>query len=219
MVIREMSREECLHVLAGVKLARLAYTYENQPYVVPVYFAYHEASGCLYGFTTPGQKVEGMRANPLVCVEVDGITADNQWVSVIATGRYKELPETPGSDGKRLWVQERLAQDGGAMPAWSAGSRHRTGADERERAWEILKTRPMWWEPACTLWAVRTHRGSPEPFHSVFYKIQIDSVTGYEATREDRDALPAPHVGKLGLLRGTLTRLFGGRSKEAGSAF
>ena len=29
-----------------------------------------KASGCLYGFTTPGQKVEWMRANPLVCVEV-----------------------------------------------------------------------------------------------------------------------------------------------------
>ena len=60
---------------------------ENQPYVVPVYLTYDVLSGgepCLYGFTTPGQKIEWMRANPLVCVEVDEVTAHDQWVSVIA---------------------------------------------------------------------------------------------------------------------------------------
>src|ERR1035438_8576432 len=102
MMIREMSREECLGVLAGARLARLACAHENQPYVVPVYLAYQEASGCFFGFTTPGQKVEWMRANPLVCVEVDKIVADDQWVSVIAFGRYEELPEDPGSNGERL---------------------------------------------------------------------------------------------------------------------
>jgi uncharacterized protein len=90
MNIREMSKEESLRVLAGAKLARLACAHENQPYVVPVY---HEASGCLYGFTTPGQKIEWMRANPLVCVEVDEVAAYDQWVSVVVIGRYEELPE------------------------------------------------------------------------------------------------------------------------------
>src|ERR1700730_11510279 len=112
MVIREMSREECFRVLAGARLARLACAYENQPYVVPVYLVYHEASECLYGFTTPGQKVEWMRANPLVCVEVDEVAAYDQWVSVIAIGRYDELPESPGNDGARLRAQEGPRQLG-----------------------------------------------------------------------------------------------------------
>ena len=99
MVIREMTTEECIRVLAGAKLARLACAHENQPYVVPVYLAYDEESACLYGFTTLGQKVEWMRANPLVCVEVDEIAAHDQWVSVIAVGRYEEIPETPEGDG------------------------------------------------------------------------------------------------------------------------
>lgn len=75
MVIREMSRDECFRILAGAGLARLACSQENQPYVVPVSLAYDEASGCLYGFTTPGQKLAWMRVNPLICVEVDEITA------------------------------------------------------------------------------------------------------------------------------------------------
>ena len=40
-----------------------------------------------------------MRANPLVCVEVDEVAAYDRWVSVIAFGRYEELPKPPGSDG------------------------------------------------------------------------------------------------------------------------
>ena len=98
MVIREMSRHECLRVLAGSRLARLACARENQPYVVPVHLAYDEASGCLYGFATPGQKIEWMRANPLVCVEADEVAACDRWVSVIAVGRYEELPGPPGGE-------------------------------------------------------------------------------------------------------------------------
>jgi len=109
MVIREMSREECLRGLAGARLVRLACAHENQPYVVPVYLVYHEpfdGEACLYGVATPGQKVEWMRANPLVCVEVDEVAAYDQWVSIIAFGRYEELPETSGRDDEPLRVQE-----------------------------------------------------------------------------------------------------------------
>src|ERR1022692_4174617 len=150
MVIREMSRERCLRELAGARLARLACAHENQPYVVPVYLAYHEASGCLYGFTTPGQKVEWMRANPLVCVEVDEVAAYDQWVSVIAFGRYEELPEVPGSDGARGRAPER------------SDSRPDECDDERGRAWQALKSDPMWDEPGRTAWAARAHRDSAE---------------------------------------------------------
>ena len=152
MVIREMSREECLRVLAGARLARLACAHKNQPYVFPVYLAYDEASEFLYGFTTPGQKVDWMRANPLVCVEVDEVTAYDQWVSVIASGRYDELPETPG-------------------------------CDERLRAWQILKTQPMWWEPGNTAWAARAQSDAAAPMILVYYRIRIEHVTGHEAAR------------------------------------
>src|SRR5450755_1186554 len=132
MVIREMSREECLRVLAGARLARLACARENQPYIVPVYLAYQEASGCLYGFTTPGQKVEWMRANPLVCVEVDEVAANDQWVSVIAMGRYEEIPETPGSDDARLQAPKRPLDVAEAMPALPVDSSSECD-DERKR--------------------------------------------------------------------------------------
>jgi uncharacterized protein len=220
MVIREMSREECLTILARARLARLGCAHENQPYMVPVYLAYNEASECLYGFTTPGQKVEWMRANPLVCV-VDEITAYDQWVSVIAMGRYEELPETLGRGDARLRAQERPRRVGEDVPPWSADSRYRQdgnegGDDEWNRAWQVLKTHPEWDEPGCTAWAARAHRGSAEPFSSVYYKIWINRVTGHEATRDAREAIsyaaPALPAGRWGWFRRTLNRVFGGRT-------
>ena len=142
MVIREMSKAECLQVLAGARLARLAGVREHQPYVVPVYLSYFEATGCLYGFTTLGQKVEWMRANPLVCVEVDEVTSDDQWMSVIATGRYEELEETPGSDVPIPRNLEHPQHGGEAMPGRSAVSQQHKCHNEREQAWQVLNIHP-----------------------------------------------------------------------------
>ena len=105
MILHEMSRDECLEVLAGARLARLACAKDGQPYIVPVYVAFERPPGGeprLYGFTTPGQKVEWMRANPLVCVEFDDVDASDRWVSIVIMGRYEELPDTIGKEGERL---------------------------------------------------------------------------------------------------------------------
>jgi|SRR5665213_187954 len=59
----------------------------------PVFFAYHENS--LYCASKIGQKIEWMRENPLVAVEVDEIDSAQQWESVIVFGRYEEFANTP----------------------------------------------------------------------------------------------------------------------------
>jgi len=140
MVIREMSKDECLRVLAGTRLARLACASNNQPYVVPVYLAYHEPSigeACLYGYTTLGQKVEWMRANPQVCVEVDEVMSCTRWMSVIGFGHYEELPDMPEPDV-------------GHPPARQAGHYYEIVPDEpsqaaeRLLAYQLLQTQALW---------------------------------------------------------------------------
>ena len=91
MFIHEMSLAECHDVLARTNVGRLACAHENRPYVVPINFAFD--GRYFYGFTTLGQKVEWMRSNPLVCLEVDEVTDQNQWSSIVASGRYEELPD------------------------------------------------------------------------------------------------------------------------------
>jgi uncharacterized protein len=116
MLIQELSGQASLDLLARTRLGRLACSQGGQPYVVPVYLAYADRS--LYGFATLGKKIEWMRANPLVCIEVDEVVSPQQWASVIAFGRYEELPDTPQWQSARLFAHTLLKQSG------------------------------MWWEPA-----------------------------------------------------------------------
>ncbi len=71
MLIRELTRHECLELMTRSRLGRLACAHETQPYIVPIYFAYD--NDYLYSFSTVGQKIQWMQANPNVCVEVDEV--------------------------------------------------------------------------------------------------------------------------------------------------
>lgn len=217
MMIREMSREECFRALARVRLTRLACAHDNQPYVVPVYLACHEASACLYGFTTPGQKVEWMRTNPLVCVELEEVVAYDQWISVVAMGCYEELPQTPENEEASHWAQEPPKQGAEAMPDWASNVRQSQCEEERGQAWQFLKALPVWWQPGSAAWAARAHRGTAEPFISVYYRIRINQVTGHEATRDASNGIAdsplASSTEKWGGLLKSVARIFGARSK------
>jgi uncharacterized protein len=116
MVVHEMTERECRAMLARTNVARLACARENQPYIVPIRVDLEDEF--LYGYATQGQKIEWMRENPLVCLEVDELISQSEWASVLVFGHYEELPNTPQFHGPRS-VAERLFQ------------RH-----------------PMWWEPA-----------------------------------------------------------------------
>jgi len=116
MVIEEMTDRECRAMLAGTNVARLACALDNQPYIVPVHVDFYDAF--LYSSATLGQKVEWMRQNPLVCLEIGELSAHQQWATVVVFGQYEELPDIPQYKYARS-VAERLFQ------------RH-----------------PVWWEPA-----------------------------------------------------------------------
>jgi uncharacterized protein len=106
MLVREMNRQECDDVLKRLSFGRLACARDNQPYIVPIYFA--SEPGRLYGFATMGQKIEWMRLNSLVCVEADEVQSHTDWTSVVVRGRYEEFPDTPEYSSRRQQAQSRL---------------------------------------------------------------------------------------------------------------
>ena len=116
MFIHEMTEFECRQALEQAAIGRLACARDNQPYVVPIYFALH--GDHLYAFTTLGQKIEWMRANPRVCLEVDERIGHDRWQSVVVFGSYEELPDLPKYEAARV------------------------------TALELLQKHAMWWEPA-----------------------------------------------------------------------
>jgi nitroimidazol reductase NimA-like FMN-containing flavoprotein (pyridoxamine 5'-phosphate oxidase superfamily) len=125
MLIHELSEEECREVLKRTNLARLACSRHDQPYIVPIHFDFD--GGSFYSFSTVGQKIDWMRANPKVCVEVDEITDKSQWTTVIVFGRYQELTDASA---------DRAA---------------------RNRARELFEKRREWWLPAAGKLASSEH--------------------------------------------------------------
>jgi nitroimidazol reductase NimA-like FMN-containing flavoprotein (pyridoxamine 5'-phosphate oxidase superfamily) len=100
MFIHEMTVDECSGALKEMRLGRLACARDNQPYIVPINFAFDGAY--IYGFTTLGQKIEWTRTNPLVCFEVDEVVSHNEWMSIVVFGRYEELPDKPEYEKERI---------------------------------------------------------------------------------------------------------------------
>lgn len=133
MLIQEISNEDSIGLLARMHLGRLACAQGNQPYVVPFYFAYN--ANYLYSFSTVGQKVNWMRANPLVCVQTDEVVSAEEWVSIVVFGRYEELPDSPECK------------------------------TARELAFQLLRQRANWWEPGYAKTIVRHAARSLDPIY------------------------------------------------------
>jgi uncharacterized protein len=118
MLIQELTPIECAAILQKTNLGRLACCRGNQPYVVPIHFSFDAERGCVYGFSTVGQKVLWMRENPLVCLEVEDMTDKDHWQTVVMFGRYEEIQDSPEE------------------------------AEARQRAETLFQQRPEWWLPA-----------------------------------------------------------------------
>lgn len=131
MFIHEMNEFECRQALRQATVGRLACARDNQPYVVPIYFVLNREH--VYAFSTLGQKVDWMRTNPRVCLEIDDRIGHDQWQSIVIFGQYEELPDLPQFEAARA------------------------------KALELLQKHAMWWEPAFIGAAHRDVPHSEEP--------------------------------------------------------
>lgn len=116
MWIDTLTHRQCVNLLSANTNCRLACAQDGQPYVVPVTYAF--AENHLYGLSTPGKKIDWMRANPLVSVEVHVRDGGRGWRSVVIDGVFEELADTLDYE------------------------------PDREFAWSLLSRHANWWEPS-----------------------------------------------------------------------
>jgi uncharacterized protein len=124
MRIVEISQDECSQFLARVSVGRLACALDNQPYIIPISFAFELDR--LYLFSTLGKKVEWMRQNPKVCLQADEIVDRSTWVSVVVNGTYIELRE-PDHIAEKEHARKLLAHSLQWWLAPMAGRREQAG--------------------------------------------------------------------------------------------
>ncbi len=61
----------------------------GEPYIVPVNYLYKDDE--IYIHCLPGQKLDALRANGKICLQVEKIGESCRWQSVIAFGEFQEI--------------------------------------------------------------------------------------------------------------------------------
>jgi uncharacterized protein len=88
--MRELNAHEIESLLHEESVARIGYTdRRHQAWIVPITYAYDGDS--IYGYSLLGAKIEGMSTHPDVCIEIDRVSDNADWWSVIARGRFEAL--------------------------------------------------------------------------------------------------------------------------------
>lgn len=92
-MISELSEKAAEKLLGGQRVAHLGCVLDGgEPYVVPVDYIFKD--GRIYIHSLPGQKLDALRANGKVCVQVEEIKDACRWQSVIVFGEFQEIKRT-----------------------------------------------------------------------------------------------------------------------------
>jgi nitroimidazol reductase NimA-like FMN-containing flavoprotein (pyridoxamine 5'-phosphate oxidase superfamily) len=99
-MLGQLNETQINNILSSQVIGRLGCCSNNQPYIVPVTFAYD--GECIYGQTNEGFKLSILRKNPKVCFEVDMMTDMRNWQSVIVFGKFEELKDDDAEEAKEI---------------------------------------------------------------------------------------------------------------------
>ena len=123
--MHELSREECLRLLAQNGVGRLAVAGKDAPVIRPVNYAFDEPSQSVVFRTAPGSKFYALLRQNTAAFEVDGLDlqARSGW-SVIVVGATEEV--TNPADLRRL--------DGLDLDSWAPADKPHW---VRIRAWTV----------------------------------------------------------------------------------
>jgi len=96
----DLKSPECIAILKNNYIGRLGYIAKNSPYIVPItYFYYDDSNNSIICYSGEGHKIEAMRKNHTVSLEVDEIKSANSWHSILVHGVFEEVS---GIDAKHL---------------------------------------------------------------------------------------------------------------------
>ena len=88
-MLGELTKQEIENVLQSQSVCRIGCLDGKYPYIVPISYFYDGVF--IYAQSREGKKINLMRKNQNVCIEVDMITSMTNWKCVIAIGKFEEL--------------------------------------------------------------------------------------------------------------------------------
>lgn len=106
-MLGHLNKEEIEDLLYQSVLGRVGCSVKGKTYIVPINYVYDGKS--IIAHSTEGTKIYMMRENPSVCFEVEHVTNNQNWKSVIAQGRYHEITdERERYEAMKLFVDKMM---------------------------------------------------------------------------------------------------------------
>ena len=87
--ILEMRDAEIKDLLRRVGYGHLACSRDDQPYVIPIYYAFDGSA--IFIYTTKGLKSAVIKSNPKICLQVEELLESGGWRSVLVAGEAYEI--------------------------------------------------------------------------------------------------------------------------------
>lgn len=88
-MLGELNKDQINNIIQSQSICRIGCVDNNRAYIVPI--SYFFDGEYIYAQSREGKKINLMRMNPNVCIEIDIINGSNNWQSVIAYGKFEEL--------------------------------------------------------------------------------------------------------------------------------
>ncbi|HEX7676010.1 MAG TPA: pyridoxamine 5'-phosphate oxidase family protein [Bdellovibrio sp.] len=102
--LQSLSTTEARALFEECSFGHLACHHQKELYLVPISYLY--VDNTIYSHSAPGRKIDLMRKNPEVCVQVEKIEDFYHWKSAIAWGTFEELRDDEASRAMRMLIMK-----------------------------------------------------------------------------------------------------------------
>ena len=94
----DLRSNESLRILRNNYIGRLAFISEGKPFTVPITYFFDPSDKSIISYSGPGHKIDAMRKNQSISLQVDAIVSVYNWESALVHGTFEELK---GDDAKQ----------------------------------------------------------------------------------------------------------------------
>lgn len=98
----DLTSSECIRLLKKNYIGHLGFISQGDPYVIPITFYFNQADNTIISYSEEGHKINAMRENGSVSLQVEEIISNSNWQSVLVHGTFEEIK---GSNAKYLLHQ------------------------------------------------------------------------------------------------------------------
>ena len=104
-MIKNLDQKQMLYILENNYIGHLGYIFQGKPFVIPITYFFERKNNIIICYSGDGHKINAMRKNNAVCLQIADIDSVNEWKSVLVHGSFEQHF---GSDAKAYLHQFSL---------------------------------------------------------------------------------------------------------------